>query len=177
MKITQEMVMELNNELINKGCPFRYEYENNTTSGNPHIKITLPSMNYVSSFIINPEREFFDWLKLWFKIRGIELYFNNDGMICWSKNGCGDRVSEEVVMQIKQYYVYTARGFGNVIVVQPDYLNKNENDYVMVITYCNKKFGYIHNIPRSAILSENKKLDEDEKKNLVDYITKKLDLE
>ena len=47
----------------------------------------------------------------------------------------------------------------------------------MVITYCNKKFGYIHNIPRSAILSENKKLDEDEKKNLVDYITKKLDLE
>ncbi len=27
MKITQEMVMELNNELINKGCPFRYEYK------------------------------------------------------------------------------------------------------------------------------------------------------
>ena len=72
--------------------------------------------------------------------------------------------------------LYSKR-FGNVIVVQPDYLNKNENDYVMVITYCNKKFGYIHNIPRSAILSENKKLDEDEKKNLVDYITKKLDLE
>lgn len=27
MKITQEMVVELNNELINKGCPFRYEYK------------------------------------------------------------------------------------------------------------------------------------------------------
>ena len=138
MKITQEMVMELNNELINKGCPFRYEYEKNTTSGNPRIKITLPSMSCVSSFIINPEREFFDWLKLWFKIRGIELCFNNDGSICWSKDGWGGRVLEEVVTQIKQYYVYTARGFGNVIVVQPDYLNKNENDYVMVITYCNK---------------------------------------
>ena len=87
MKITQEMVMELNNELINKGCPFRYEYEKNTTSGNPRIKITLPSMSCVSSFIINPEREFFDWLKLWFKIRGIKLCFNNDGSICWSKDG------------------------------------------------------------------------------------------
>lgn len=27
MKITREMVMELNNELAVKGCPFRYEYE------------------------------------------------------------------------------------------------------------------------------------------------------
>lgn len=27
MKITREMVMELNNELAVKGCSFRYEYE------------------------------------------------------------------------------------------------------------------------------------------------------
>lgn len=30
MKITREMVMELNNELAVKGCPFRYEYEGAT---------------------------------------------------------------------------------------------------------------------------------------------------
>lgn len=58
MKITQEMVMELNNELINKGCPFRYEYEKNTTSGNPCIKITLPSMSCVSSFNQSGKRVF-----------------------------------------------------------------------------------------------------------------------
>ena len=27
MKITNEMVTELNKELVNKGCPFRYEYD------------------------------------------------------------------------------------------------------------------------------------------------------
>ena len=27
MKITKEMVSELNKELVAKGCPFRYEYD------------------------------------------------------------------------------------------------------------------------------------------------------
>lgn len=87
MKITNEMTMELNNELAQKGCPFRYEYSDATYSGNPQIKITLPSMSCVSSFIINPTREFFNWLELWFKVRGIELGHNNDGSILWSKSG------------------------------------------------------------------------------------------
>jgi hypothetical protein len=84
MKITREMVMELNNELSNKGCPFRYDY---IEERNPQIEITLPSVNYVDSFIINPTREFFDWLELWFKMKGIELNYNNDGSIMWSKGG------------------------------------------------------------------------------------------
>lgn len=87
MKITEEMVMELNNELINKGCPFRYKYDENISGGNPHMIITLPSMSNVDSFIINPTREFFDWLELWFKMKGVELSCNNDGSILWSKNG------------------------------------------------------------------------------------------
>lgn len=87
MKITEEMVMELNNELINKGCPFRYEYDEDTSSGNPHMEITLPSMSNVDSFIINPTRKFFDWLELWFKAKGVELSCNNDGSILWSKTG------------------------------------------------------------------------------------------
>lgn len=87
MKITEEMVIELNNELKDMGCPFRYNYDENGYSGNPHINITLPSMTYVDSFIINPSREYFNWLKLWFKLKGIEISGNNDGSIMWSLNG------------------------------------------------------------------------------------------
>lgn len=87
MKITEEMVMELNSELIFKGCPFRYKYDPTGYTGNPHMEITLPNMNCVSSFIINPTSEFFDWLKLWFKVKGIELGCNNNASILWSKNG------------------------------------------------------------------------------------------
>jgi len=87
MKITEEMVIELNNELKDMGCPFRYEYDENGYTGNPHMKITLPNMTYVDSFIINPSREYFNWLKLWFKHKGIDLSCNNDGSIIWSLNG------------------------------------------------------------------------------------------
>lgn len=88
MKITAEMVMELNNELVNKGCPFRYEFNDMAHhSDNPAMEIALPSMSCVSSFIVNPTREFFDWLELWFKVKGIELSCNNDGSVLWSKNG------------------------------------------------------------------------------------------
>lgn len=89
MKITNEMVIELNKELSNKGCPFRYEYDEVGYTGNPHIKITLPSMEGVDSFNINPTKLFFDWLELWFKDKGIELSYNNDGSIMWSKDGWG----------------------------------------------------------------------------------------
>lgn len=87
MKITNEMVVELNNELSRKGCPFMYDYDPHGVSGNPQINITLPSMNNVSSFKINPTREFFDWLSLWFKDKDIELDCNADGSIMWSKTG------------------------------------------------------------------------------------------
>ena len=85
MKITREMVVELNNELAVKGCPFRYKFNDNIISGT--IEITLPNMNCVDSFIINPTREFFDWLKLCFKTKyGIELLCNNTGSTLWSND-------------------------------------------------------------------------------------------
>lgn len=87
MKITEDMVIELNNELKDMGCSFRYNYNEQGFSGNSQINITLPSMNYVDSFIINPSREFFNWLKLWFKLKGIEIACNNDGSIIWSLTG------------------------------------------------------------------------------------------
>ena len=87
MKITEEMVVELNRELADKGCSFRYEYDAKGFSGNPQIRLTLPSMVYVDNFIVNPTNEFFEWLALWFKAKGVELAFNNDGSILWAKDG------------------------------------------------------------------------------------------
>ena len=88
MKITREMVVELNTELAVMGCPFRYKLEDKKcTGGNPHIELVLPSMNYVSSFIVNPTTEFFRWLYSWFELKGIELNCNNDRSILWSKDG------------------------------------------------------------------------------------------
>lgn len=87
MKITQRIVTELNSELANKGCPFRYEYYEPEYSNNPHMRIALTSMRCVDSFNINPTKDFFDWLVLWFKSKEIELSCNNDGSILWSKNG------------------------------------------------------------------------------------------
>lgn len=87
MKITREMVEELNNELANCECPFRYKYDDCAPTGNPCMKITLPSMNGVNSFVINPTVVFFEWLKGWFEAKGIELDGNNDRSSLWSKNG------------------------------------------------------------------------------------------
>lgn len=84
MKITKEMVMELNNELAVKDRPFRYKYIDEEYI--PKIEITLPNMNCVDSFIINVSTEFFNWLNLWFKTKyDIELNCNNTGSILWAK--------------------------------------------------------------------------------------------
>lgn len=89
MKITEEMTIKLNEELKVMNVPFRFKYANRT--GNPHIEITLPSMNYVDTFIINPTKEFYDWLKIWFKTNeNIELDSNNTGSIMWSTTGWDD---------------------------------------------------------------------------------------
>ena len=90
MKITDDMVYELNETLEYKGYSFRYEYNDSILNGNSCMKITLPRMKGVDSFIINPTKEFFEWLEGWFMQYGIELSCNNDGSIIWSKNGWND---------------------------------------------------------------------------------------
>ena len=75
---------------IKNGKEWWYEYDEAGYKGNPHIKITLPSMNCVDSFIINPTKEFFNWLELWFRLKGVILGRNNDGGIMWSNNGWSD---------------------------------------------------------------------------------------
>ena len=98
MKITREMVVELNSELTAMGCPFRYKFEGKKcTANNPNIELTLPSINYVSSFTIYTTKEFSEWLDTWFGLRGIELSRNNDGSILWSKSGWDDNKNNNMV--------------------------------------------------------------------------------
>ena len=48
-------------------------------------------MNCVDSFIVNQTKEFFDWLKLWFKEKyKIELNCNNTGSVMWSNDFRGE---------------------------------------------------------------------------------------
>ena len=85
MVLTKEMVMNLNIELGLKGCPFRYKYSDDMIVAS--MEIILPSMNCVDSFIVNPTKKFFDWLRLWFKEKyNIELNCNNTGSIMWSND-------------------------------------------------------------------------------------------
>ena len=100
--ITEEMVMELNNELSVKGCPFRYKYQHNYLF--PSMKLTFPNMNCVDSCIINVTKEFLDWLRLWFKTKyEIELDCNNDASVLWS-NTYDDHVKHGMQI-IKADYV------------------------------------------------------------------------
>lgn len=87
MKITDAMVYMLNEELEYRGYPFTYKYDDIISKSNPCMRISLPRMRGVQSFNIVPTEEFFDWLEDWFKRYDIELSYNNDGSIIWSKNG------------------------------------------------------------------------------------------
>ena len=85
MGITREMVDELNRELGNMGCAFRYEFFNDVH--NPTIKITLLNTKHIDSFIVNITDEFYEWLSFWFGAKGIQLSCNNTRDIMWSKTG------------------------------------------------------------------------------------------
>lgn len=80
-QITDVMVTELNSELAVMGCSFRFKLidEGFYTK----IQVTMASMNFVGSCIINLTEEFRVWLYQWFKIRGVHLTTNNTGSIYW----------------------------------------------------------------------------------------------
>ena len=93
MKITKKMVEEFNQTLENLNCSFRLEFDNKTIGfGNPTCQI-VPSNNiFIESSIINVTKEFYKVLEEFFTKRGIELSYNNDGSIFWSKDGWKDVV-------------------------------------------------------------------------------------
>lgn len=76
MKITEDMVIVFNQTLENLNCSFRLKFESGMC-GNGQCNLT---------------EEFYKVLEEFFSKRDIELSYNNDGSIFWSKDGWKDIV-------------------------------------------------------------------------------------
>lgn len=91
MKITEDMVIDFNHTLENLGCSFKLKYDDNGLGfSNPTCQIVPASDMFIHSAIINVTNEFYKILDDFFLKKGIELSYNNDGSIFWSKNGLQD---------------------------------------------------------------------------------------
>ena len=86
MKINKDNVAVLNMELEKKGCCFRIGFCDDDLK-NPKYMIIPSSEVFIDSTIINPNRAFYRFLDEFFAERDIELSYNNDGTIFWSKSG------------------------------------------------------------------------------------------
>lgn len=91
MKITEDMVTVFNQTLENLNCSFRLKYESGMC-GNGQCKITPSNEMFIQSSIINLTEDFYRVLENFFAKRDIELSYNNDGSIFWSKDGWKDIV-------------------------------------------------------------------------------------
>ena len=95
MKITQDMVTVFNQKLKEIDCSFKLKFEENgLATGNTTCQIVPANNKFISSSIINMTDEFYEFLEKFFAERGIELTYNNDGSIFWSKSGWKDIVEE-----------------------------------------------------------------------------------
>lgn len=85
-RITQKMLDVLNEELLAKGCIFRYEVKNRNEDGSINtIHRVLPDNTWIDSYIINATEDFYKWFEEFFKEYGIEISYNNTKSICWAK--------------------------------------------------------------------------------------------
>ena len=89
MKITEDMVTVFNQILENLSCCFKLKFEGGMC-GNGQCKIVPLNDMFIKSSIINLTEEFYKVLEDYFSKRGIELSYNNDGSIFWSKDGWKD---------------------------------------------------------------------------------------
>lgn len=88
MKISKDNVTVLNMELEKKGCCFRIGFDDDLA--NPKCQIVPSSEVFINSTIINPNKAFYRFLDEFFAERDIELAYNNDSTIFWSKSGRDD---------------------------------------------------------------------------------------
>lgn len=84
MEITEHMVAVFNSTLKNFGCSFKLKFED-SISGNPECKIVPSNDLFIQSSIINLSAGFYMHLEEFFNKRGIELSYNNDKSVFWSK--------------------------------------------------------------------------------------------
>lgn len=84
-KITQEMLDALNEELLAKGCLFRYIVRRRNDDGTIEtIERVLCNDTWISSSIINATDEFYEWFEKFFREYGIEIHYNNTRDISWA---------------------------------------------------------------------------------------------
>lgn len=89
MKITENMVTVFNQTLKNLNCSFKLKFESGMC-GNGQCKVVPSNDMFIQSSIINLTEEFYKVLEDFFSKRDIELSYNNDGSIFWSKDGWKD---------------------------------------------------------------------------------------
>lgn len=82
-EITKTMVNKFNDHLKEVNCIFRLERRTDEI-GTAFVHIVLANNKYVSSYIINPTKEFYDLLNDYFLTMGIKLNRNNTGTVFWS---------------------------------------------------------------------------------------------
>lgn len=90
MKITQEILNDLNDTLFRMGCKFKYKWINDYSENGviPTIVQTIEDNNgFIDSVIINCNSSFYTWLDKFFKEKyDITLSYNNTRSICWSND-------------------------------------------------------------------------------------------
>jgi len=93
MRITEEMVFRFNNMLLlTEGCSFKLQL-NYGVGSNMQCEIVPRSGKFLDSWVLNASKEFYFTLEKFFKSEGIELSYNNDGSIFWSKSGFTDKIN------------------------------------------------------------------------------------
>ena len=86
MEITEIMVKVFNQILENLNCSFKLEFNDGGMVADSPVCSIVPSSNlFIESSIINPTKEFYNVLEGFFRKRGVELSYNNDGLSFWSK--------------------------------------------------------------------------------------------
>lgn len=86
MRITQEMINDLNKILNNKGSNIKLK-PNDISSGNPTYKVSLSEDKFLHSYVLNPSKDFFEFVNDYFMDKGIKVVYNNNGNTFWSHDG------------------------------------------------------------------------------------------
>lgn len=79
MYITEDMLIEINNNLRAKKCIFKIISDKDDT-----FKIVPLSNIYIDSIFISLSPSFYEYLREYFKNKGIAIDFNNDRSVFWS---------------------------------------------------------------------------------------------
>ena len=84
--ITLEMVEEFNKKMENQESIIRLSFEENPyRTGINNCEISLSILKYINSFIVNPNKEFYDELEIFFRKKDMELCYNNTRTIFWGR--------------------------------------------------------------------------------------------